>query len=199
MAAATPSAAAASDPAGCELHVWPAFATGAINAGLLSNLGMAGALADYQRNKDENLRDQAALIQALTPPVQAQLLDQAGLAALVGVPDARLVFEAQPLDTRTIETGKTRHSASAAECYAELIVAENVFRSSAVRGASLATRFVFRDFRKDRRKPRIVSGQTRSAVGEEPAQGAEGFEAWRARLARAFASNVNGFAKKLRR
>lgn len=197
MAPALTSAAAAE--AGCELHVWPASGTGANNGGVLSNLGIAGALADYERHKDVNLRDQVALIEGLSPVVQAQLLAQAGLPELLGIPGARLVFRNGPLPVRTIGKVKSRRSDSGAVCYAELIISRNFYQRSTVHGRTLATRFTFKDFRAGRSETRPISAQARNPVAHFPPERPEDAARAQQGLADAFGANVREFAKKVRK
>lgn len=185
--------------AACELHVWPASGTGANNGGLLSNLGIAGALADYERHKDANLRDQVALIEGLSPVVQAQLLAQAGVPDLLGMAGARLVFESGPLAVRTIGKVKTRRSDSTADCYAELIVSRNFYQRSTVYGRTLATRFTFKDFRGGRSETRPVSAQARNPVTHFPPERPEDAARAQQGLADAFDANLREFVKKVRK
>jgi hypothetical protein len=100
-----------SDPAVspvCELHVWPAAATDTSSGGWLSNLGVAGALADYEHSKDDNLRDQLALIEGLSRPQQARLIADLRLPERLGMAGARVVFESAPLEPRSAAKSRTR-------------------------------------------------------------------------------------------
>jgi hypothetical protein len=191
-----PGAAAAPDPP-CELHVWPSNRSAANSGGWLSNLGMAGALTDYERNKDGNLRDQLALIEALTPPVQARLLSEAGLAALLDLPDARIVFESGSLDRRSVSRMKTRLSSSAAPCYAELIVRLNFYQKSALYGRKLNSDFTFKDFRGGRSEAKIVSARAGNQVPHFPPATLAETELARGELEQAFTANIREFARKV--
>jgi hypothetical protein len=199
LAISLSSAASAAPESKCELHVWPAQETGANNGGWMSNLGIAGAIADYEQNKDANLRDQVALIEGLTPIVQAKLLADADLPTLLGLPDAKLVFQARPLPARAIAKDKARQSRSTAACYAELIVARNFYQKSAVYGRTLASQFTFKDFRGNSAKPRMKSASARNPVSHFPPERPEDADRARQGLAEAFAANVRAFAKKVRR
>jgi hypothetical protein len=194
-----PSAASAAPEPQCELHVWPAQGTGANNGGWLSNLGLAGAIADYEQHKDMNLRDQVALIEGLTPIVQAQLLAAADLPTLLGLPGARVVFQTRPLPVRSIAKDSARRSRSTAGCYAELIVARNFYQKSAVYGRTLASQFTFKVFRPDAAKPHMVSARARNSVSDFPPARQEDAERAQQGLAEAFAANVRTFAKKVRK
>ena len=183
--------------ADCELHVWPAYGTGANTGGWLSNLGPAGAAADYERNKDVNLRDQAALILALPPGAQAQALSEADLPAILGMAGAKITFESRPLDARSIGRDRRRRTASKATCYAELIVALNFYRRSAVYGRQLTSHFAFKDYRSGATEAKIVGGKETHAVPlfppESTAMEAQSHE----QLAAAFVANVTEFARKI--
>lgn len=179
--------------------MWPAQGTGANNGGLLSNLGIAGALADYEMHKDVNLRDQVALIEGLSPVVQARLLADAELPELLGMPGARIVFESSPIAVRTIAKVKTRRSDSAADCYAELIVSRNFYQRSTVHGRTLATRFTFKDFREGRSEARAISAQARNPIVHFPPERPEDAVLAQQGLAEAFGANVREFAKKVRK
>ena len=181
----------------CALHIWPARATTATTAGVLSNLGLAGAYADYRTNRDANLHAQALLIEALTPPAQAQAMAQLDLPRLFGLDHAAIVYESGNLDRRAATKRRDRLAASPAACHAELVVTLNEFRDSAVRGVSLKSHFAFRDFRTG--KLRIVTGTAASPLARFPARDASGDVAARQELAAAFAANLRDFAGQVGR
>jgi len=193
--AGSPARPAAPD---CELHVWPSFATAATNGGWASNLGLAGAMADYEHNKDQNLRDQVALIEALTPVVQARLIADADLPKLLGLAGASLVLESRPLGRQPAAPPKARRSASSAPCYAELIVSLNAYRKSSLYGRLLVTSFIFRDFSGGAGKVRTVTGRGSNAVPHFARLDTGDAEAKR-ELGDAFAANLRTFAAKAAR
>ncbi len=180
------------ETAGCELRVWPSANSAATTGGILSNLGIAGALVDYERNKDGNLRDQVALIEGLTAPVQARLLSEAGLAGLFGIPGASVRFESRPPARGTAKNAQ-RHSSSTATCYAELIVTLNSYQKSTVHGRRLRTHFIFKDYRGDRL--RSVSAKKASALRHFPPASAEEAERAQRDLMQAFKTNLTEFAE----
>jgi len=175
----------------CELHIWAAFATGSQTAGWLSNLGIAGALQDYERNKDERLRSQAALIVALPPQRQAAVINAMNVQRELGLDPARLVFERGSIDAKEAKHSRGRLASSGAACYAELIVSRNIYKASPLHGQTLSTELAFRDFRNGR--TRIVSRTETVRLKEterppdEPA------------VAVAFETNVRAFVERQRR
>jgi hypothetical protein len=185
---------AATPASDCELHIWPARASAATTAGALSNFGPIGAYADHDANRDSNLRGQVALIEALTPSLQAQAIAAADLPKLLGLNGATLHFQSANLDPRRAPKSRERLSASTAACYVELVISVNHIRNSAVRGSSLLTSFAFRDFRSGR--ARIVSGDESSTVKHFPPRTREDQAEAAKGLAEAFATNVRGFAGK---
>jgi hypothetical protein len=195
--AATPASAAAAQE--CELHVWPAQSSGANNGGWLSNLGVPGALADYERNKDLNLRDQVALIEVLTPPAQAKIMADEELATALGMAGARTVFESRPLPRREIRKLEQRLSAFTGPCYAELIVTLNFYQKSALHGRMLTSHFLVRDFRTDASRPRLRKKKESSRLTDFPADADAAEAAARQDLLRAFADNMRTLLKDMPR
>ena len=181
----------------CELHVWPAQATGAVTAGVLSNFGLIGAYADHENNRDATLHDQVTLIQTLTLAQQAQAVVETDLPHLLGMGQVRLIFQTEPIDPRTAPRQGSRLSESAAPCYAELIVSLNEYRDSAVRGDSLKTTLTFKDFRAG--AARITSGSEASALHHFPARKPEQEQLAKQDVSDAFAANLRAFARKVAR
>lgn len=181
----------------CELHVWPARATNSVTAGVLSNFGPIGAYADLESNRDATLHDQLALIETLTPPIQAQTMVSVDLPQLLGLGQVRLIFQGGNFEPRSVPKQRSRMSQSTAPCYAELIVSLNEFRKSAVRGRSLKTQLTFKDFRGGR--VRIVTANEASAVRNFPAQTPEQAAQARQGISDAFAMNVRAFARRVTR
>lgn len=194
IAADPPQAAPA-----CELHVWPSNSSAASNASWLSNFGIGGAIADYRRNRDGNLRDQVTLIEILTRPLQARAISEADLPSLLGMPAARLVFESASLEPGSIGAVRTRRSGSTAPCYAELIVALNMYQSSPVRGRRLTSHFSFKDFRGGKDKAKPIKGRASAAITLFPPQSPAAVDPARDEIAQAFAANVREFVQSLGR
>ena len=182
-------AASSAPQPSCELHVWPAFATGSQAAGWLSNLGIAGALQDYERNKDDRLRSQADLIQALPPQKQAKIIDSLNLQGQPGLGPARIVFEGKFVNARVAKKANERQSASAASCYAELIVSRNIYKSSPLHGRTLSTELIFRDFRNGRPRSLHKTQTAKLAKSDAPLADTE--------VAAAFRANVSAFIERL--
>jgi hypothetical protein len=164
-----------------------------VHAGLLSNLGPAGAYADYRSNRDASLRDQVALIEALDLPHQAQAVMAVDMPHLLGLGAVRLVFETSNLDLRTAPKQHARLSASTAPCYTELVISLNQYRRSAVRGASLKTELTFKDFRNG--KLQIRRASQASAVHHFPASKPEQDAQAKQDVRDAFAENLRAFAR----
>jgi hypothetical protein len=179
---------------GCELHIWPAGGTGATSSGWLSNLGIAGAAVDYERHKDSNLRDQAALIEALPPAVQARLLADAGLPAALGLGEAKVVIASRSLAPESAKAHE-RPSNPERRCHAELVVSRNVYANSPLHGRTLTTHFTWTDFRKGR--PRLVRAKIRGKLSAFPSEDPKEAEAARRDVQNAFAANVQGLVRKL--
>jgi hypothetical protein len=156
---------------------------------------MAGAAADYERNKDANLRDQVALIESLPATLQARILADAGLTELLEPAKTKLVFESAPLPPASVKRIKGRRSAATEPCYAELIVSRNFYQKSALHGSTLASDFTWKDFRRGR--PRIVSDEMRSGLAHFPPERLDQTEQAREDVARAFADNVREFVRKM--
>ncbi|HKT14526.1 MAG TPA: hypothetical protein VJR87_03885 [Allosphingosinicella sp.] len=189
--------ARAAPDAACALHVWPANNTSAISGGWLSNLGVAGAIADHDRNRDQNLRDQLALIEALTPATQARLLAAADLPAHLGMAGAEVRFESAPIETRSIGRRKERRTTSHAPCYGEFFVSLNFYQRSALHGRTLTSHFVWKDFRGGKAQTRIRKGKADHPVPHFPPWGTADEGAARNELAEAFSANVRAFVGKV--
>lgn len=188
--------ALAADPP-CELHVWPAHANSAVTSGILSNLGVVGAYADYRSNRDATLRDQAALIETLTLPQQAQAIIAVDLPHLLGMGQVRLIFQTANYDPRAAPKQRSRMSESTTPCYAELIVSQNEFRNSAVRGASLKSELTFKDFRSGRL--RITTAGTASRLSHFPAHMPDEDAQAKQDISDAFVANLRAFARRVER
>ena len=181
----------------CVLHVWPSQGSSATTSGVMSNLGLAGAYADYRSNRDSNLRDQVALIVALPPTAQAQVLARLDIARRLGMDGARLRFEGKPIDPRVEARSVTRLSSETNPCYAELVVTLNHIRQSAVRGTSLKTSFTFRDFRSKR--PRIFSASGATPLRHFPPRSEAREQEARREVAEAFGANLVEFTNEMER
>lgn len=181
----------------CELHVWPAQATGAVTAGVLSNFGMIGAYADMQANRDLTMRNQAALIESLGMTEQAQAVIAVDLPHLLGMTNTKVVFQTKPIDRKAAPKQLHRMSASTASCYAELVVSLNEYRRSAVRGSSLKTTVTFKDYR--RGKLENVTLSEASPLPNFPASTVDEEPSARQAAATAFAANMQSLARRLKK
>lgn len=146
------AAPAAAQEAQCELHVWPAPDMTSVRqhgiepghaAGLIPAL-----MEERQVRHDERAKQAFAAASPETLPAakQVELLSALPLPAMLGLKDYRLVVHDMPLDSHTIRTVTTRYAESAAPCYADLVIDDNVYIRAYANGKLLKTLFRFRDF-----------------------------------------------------
>lgn len=181
----------------CELHVWPTTEGQAQTTGLLSGLGVVGAIADAAANGDRNVSDAEYLRDALGPRFQVAAFESIDLAAAVGMPEGTEVIFETPISDRDITTKvKTRLSDSDAECYAELIVTQNMYLKRMIYGRSLNNRFIFKDFRNGEERADMIKGRGGNGLTHFPPETADEREAADADLRQAFLGNFQEYAKR---
>lgn len=144
-APAVPAARAAQQ---CELHIWPTERFRSHTSGMGSLMGgLIPALIDAAINRPRD-RDNRELMRSILDSA-----DQAG--ALVAIdpqiqlilPRYRLVpHETPPEWPQGQDRPRTRHAASSAPCYAELIVTRLFYTHQISTGGQLQSSFLFRDF-----------------------------------------------------
>ena len=104
-----------------------------------------------------------------------------------------------PIADRDITTkAKTRLTDSNAECYAELIVTQNLYQKKMIYGRSLNNRFVFKDFRGGKDKTDMIKGRGGNGISEFPPETEEDRPAADADLRRAFLANFEEYAKRFK-
>lgn len=190
------SLAAASAPT-CELHVFPTLEGQAQTTGLLSGLGVIGAVADAAANSNRNVSDAEYLRDALGPRFQVAAFESIDLPMSLGLPEGTEVIFQTPIADRDITTEvKTRLSDSTAECYAELIVTQNMYLKRMIYGRSLNNRFIYKDFRNGEREARMIKGRGGNGLSVFPPENPEDRDAADADLRQAFLANFQEYAAR---
>jgi hypothetical protein len=196
--AATPAAAQDAAPAAqCELHVFPTLEGQAMTTGWLSGLGVVGAVADAAANKDRNINEAEYLRDALGPQFQVAALQQIDLVKELGLPPSQIFYETPIADRKITTKARTRLTASAAPCYAELIITQNFYRKAAIYGRSLNNRYVFKDFRDGKTETNLVKGRGGNGLELFPPKTTDETEAAEQDLREAFTKNFIEFAAGL--
>ena len=181
----------------CALHVFPTTEGQAQTTGFLSGLGIVGAVADSAVNANRNVSDADYLKNALGPRFQVDAFSTIDVAASVGMPEGTEVIYETPISDRDITTKvKTRLTDSTDECYAELIVTQNMYLKRMIYGRSLNNRFIFKDFRGGLEKTKMVKGRGGNGLSHFPPKDVEGREAADADLRQAFLANFQEYAKR---
>lgn len=184
--------AAAQSEAACELHVFPTIEGQAQTTGLLG-----GGLIDDAIHADRNVSDAEYLRDALGPQFQVRAFQSIDVAAAVGMPEGTEVIYQTPIADRDITTKvKTRLSDSDAECYAELIVTQNLYLKRMIYGRSLNNRFIFKDFRGGKSEANLVKGRGGNGLSVFPPETAEERDAADADLRQAFLANFQEYAAR---
>ncbi|MEP0393050.1 MAG: hypothetical protein ABJ205_03715 [Erythrobacter sp.] len=181
----------------CSLHVFPTTEGQAQTSGLLSGLGIVGAVADTAVNADRNVSDADYLKNALGPRFQVDAFSTIDVPAAVGLPEGTEVIFETPISDRDITTKvKTRLTESTDECYAELIVTQNAYFKRMIYGRSLNNRFIFKDFRGGLEKTKMIKGRGGNGLSHFPPKTAEERVAADADLRQAFLANFQEYAKR---
>lgn len=192
MAGASMSAQAAA--AECSLHVFPTI------EGQAQNIGLFGpGLINQAINSGKNVSNAEYMRDALSPRFQVEAFKTIDVATAVGMPEGTEVVYEQPIADRDITTkAKTRLTESTADCYAELIVTQNLYQKKVIYGRSLNNRFIFKDFRGGKEKTEMVKGRGGNGISEFPPETEEDRPKADADLRRAFLANFEEYAKRFR-
>lgn len=142
------------DAATCELHVWPAAGLSMTRQRAADNLytGYMGVLGTSGQKRIENNSANVGTAgpkteSPLGPEVQLQVLREAGLPALLGLGDHRVVFHETSLDKSTLRLEQGRYDrTSTAPCYADLVLADVVYSREYANGQNIKAFLRFRDF-----------------------------------------------------
>ncbi|MXO89474.1 hypothetical protein [Pontixanthobacter aquaemixtae] len=178
----------------CELHVFPT------TEGQAQNFGLFGpGLINSAINADNNVSNAEYMREALSPRFQVEAFRSIDVAASVGMPDGTEVVYQTPISDRDITTKvKTRLSDSEHECYAELIVTQNLYQKKMIYGRSLNNRFIFKDFRGGIEKANMVKGRGGNGLSHFPPDTVEDRPAADADLRKAFLANFDEYSKRFR-
>ena len=199
-AAETEATAVEEVPPVCELHVFPTLEGQAQTTTLLSGFGVIGAVADATGNEDENVSDAEYLRDALSPRFQVAAFQTIDLPASLGMPEGTEVIFETPIADRDITTEvRSRLTESTHECYAELIVTQNLYLKRAIYGRSLNNRFIFKDFRDGVEEARMQRGRGGNGLSHFPPETPEERDAADADLREAFLENFDEYSRRFRR
>jgi hypothetical protein len=181
----------------CELHVFPTLEGTAVTTGWGVGFGIIGSMIEASANKDRNVRDAAYLKEALGPRLQVEALKSVNLTGALKFPPAQVIFET-PIADRDITTkAESRLTKSTAPCYAELIVTQNFYHKAAIYGRSLNNRFVFKDFRANPEKAKLIKGRGGNGLTHFPPANTDETEAAETDLRTTFAKNFIEFTNGL--
>lgn len=181
----------------CELRVFPTLEGQAQTTGLLSGMGIVGAIADAAKNKDRNISEAEYLQEALGPKFQVRALESIDIVSELHMPEGTAVFYETPIADRKVTTKvKTRLTDSTAPCYAELIVTQNLYQKKAIYGRSLNNRFIFKDFRDGKTETKLVKGRGGNGLSHFPPKTTDETEAAEADLLAAFTANFIEYSNK---
>ncbi len=178
----------------CSLHVFPTI------EGQAQNIGLFGpGLINQAINSGKNVSNAEYMREALSPRFQVESFKTIDVAESVGLPEGTEVIYEIPIADRDITTKvKTRLTDSTAECYAELIVTQNLYQKKMIYGRSLNNRFIFKDFRGGLEKTKMIKGRGGNGISHFPPKTVEDRPAADADLQRAFLANFDEYAKRFR-
>ena len=155
-------------------------------------------MAEAAANEDRNVSEAEYLRDALGPRFQVDSFQTIDVPAALGLAADTAVIYETPIADRDITTKvKTRLSDSTADCYAELIVTQNLYTKRAIYGRSLNNRFIFKDFRNGESEAKLIKGRGGNGLSHFPPETPEGREAADEDLRQAFLANFNEYASKL--
>jgi len=179
----------------CELHVFPTLEGQAMTSGLLSGLGVIGAVADAAANKSRNVSETEYLKEALGPRLQVEALKAIDLPAALKLQPSKVIFQTPIADRKITTKATTRLSQSTAPCYVELLVTQNFYTKQAIYGRSLNNRFIFKDFRGGKVKAALVKGRGGNGLSHFPPKTTDETEAAETELREVFTKNFLEYAK----
>jgi len=170
----------------CELHIRPAHNFIAMNTGMLSGLGIVGALVDMGVHADKVKSVKAQMADALTADAQIAQLKSVDAAGLLKMPKDTVIVVDEPFPSadeikadpalkekmkafEADEKAGKRLTSSKAECYAELAAPYVFYQKAAMYGTRVFTDFFFRDFRGGVAQPKVSKGQVETHTPDFPA------------------------------
>jgi len=140
-------------PPACELHVWPAPGMNSVTMGWFKN--------DVVDKRLQSAPDQVPLApEVLSPAMQARYLATLPLADALDLAGATVTIYPAPLDRHAARMETGRHSASAADCYNEMIVMSVHYATAPMFGPSLKTMVYLRAFEGKSDTPRAFLNTT---------------------------------------
>lgn len=135
-----PADPAATDPAACELHVWPSSPVrSSSNNYFVMRSIVDGAVQgrDGYKKLPENI---------LSTETQQSTLGELDLPAVLKLSDYKVVMHDEPLPSRVIRATKGRLLADSPACYAELVTDDVFYQQAEFDGRHLKAIFRFRQF-----------------------------------------------------
>lgn len=196
----------------CELHVWPTENYMGLSMGLLSGFGVIGALADAPGNGARLKTAKDLMREYLSPAVQIEELNKAGVTRALRLDGYRVVVEES---TPSREDGKDdpaqkekvkafakrlksqeRLSASTSPCYAELIGTEIYYQKAPMHGTTLFADWTFRRFAASGQATSVARGSVKNGLKDFPPKTPDNADAAKAGLRDAYARDFAEFVAK---
>jgi len=195
----------------CELHVFPTENYIGFNSGLLSGLGLVGAVVDVDAHKNRVATVRELMKDYLGPEIQLAELEKIKYRERLGVSNYKVIieaptpsFEAVKADpalkvqikqlNADLKAGK-RITASAAPCYAEFILTSVFYFKAMMYGSNLLVGTHFRDFSKGG-APIMSVGAVKNPLEVFPPKTPEVVEPAKAELREAFTKDFLEWADK---
>lgn len=211
-AAAQDAAAATTDAAKCELHVWPTENYLGINLGILSGFGIVGAVADIEAHKGRVATVKDLMREYLGPDVQMAELEKMGIQKTLKLSDYRIVLEPPtPFneDLKTVPGLKEKVKAMNARikagdrlsdskhpCYAELITTHIFYHKAMMYGSNLFTGWIYREFPATGKATKTATGQVKNPLENFPPKTPEMVEAAKLELRDAYSKDFAEYVEK---
>ena len=168
----------------CELHFWATA-----DAMAASNIFLNPALQRGVTSGD-------VVLDALPAQAQADVLERLDLAGLLGMPGVRLIRETSAVSDGDAAHRRTRLTASAAPCYAELDVKRIGYRADPMFGRAMAGVFIFRRFPAGGGPAEIIQGHGDVRLHIFPARDPSQLDAAREEMVAAFGTSFSIFARE---
>ncbi len=201
----------AADGSVCELHVWPTENYIGINTGLLSGLGIVGALADQAAHKNRVATVKDLMKDYLGPDVQMEELNKLGINETLKLDGYKIIVqEPTPFNedakkdpelkakikamNKTIKD-KKRLTDSTAPCYAELTTTHIFYHKAMMYGSNLFTGWIYREFDGDM-QTKIGKGQVKNPLEYFPPKTEEDIEKAQIELRDAYAKDFAEYVEK---
>lgn len=201
----------AADGSVCELHVWPTENYIGINTGLLSGLGIVGALADQAAHKNRVATVKDLMKDYLGPDVQMEELNKLGINETLKLDGYKIIVqEPTPFNedakkdpelkakikamNKTIKD-KKRLTDSTAPCYAELTTTHIFYHKAMMYGSNLFTGWIYREFDGDT-QTKIGKGQVKNPLEYFPPKTEDDIKKAQIELRDAYAKDFAEYVEK---